>query len=187
MAYSKIQWLNFALRQLVELGPESLKIASLCQALNVTKGSFYHHFNNRQDFMEALMEYWYKKMTLEFINQANTVDAPLERLEKLDHVIADNNMEAEIHIRAWALNESFIIKHLEKVDAQRQLFLKQCYIELGMSNELATDIAMINYAKFLGLLQLHPKPNITTMLRVSEIASRIFRKDLTYVENTDLI
>ncbi len=61
------QWLKFALKQLVKHGPNQLTIAKLCDAKGVTKGSFYHHFNNRQQFIESLMEYWYQQMTVNFI------------------------------------------------------------------------------------------------------------------------
>lgn len=171
---TKRHWLEFALKQLVQKGPDSLKIMPLCEARGVTKGSFYHHFKNRQDFIEQLMEHWFQTLTMAFIEQANTEDGPLQRLEKLDQVIADNNIEAEMHIRAWALKEPGISDYLARVDHQRQDYLKQCYLELGVDRELAQDIAMISYAQFLGLLQIHPTPSLKTMLRLSGLVSSTF-------------
>ena len=171
---TKQHWLEFALKQLIRKGPDSLKIMPLCEARGVTKGSFYHHFKNRQDFIEQLMEHWYQTLTIAFIEQANMAEGPLQRLEKLDQVIAANNIEAEMHIRAWALKEPGISGYLAKVDNQRQNYLEQCYIELGVEPQLAKDIAMVSYAQFLGLLQIHPTPDLETMLRLSGLVSSAF-------------
>jgi AcrR family transcriptional regulator len=171
---SQLDWLEFALKVLIKKGPESLKIIPLCELKGVTKGSFYHHFNNRNAFIDALMTHWYEKMTLDFIKQANTEDSPLERLNKLDQVIAGQNIEAEMHIRAWALKEPSISGHLEKIDQQRQGYLAQCYAELGLPKEEAEDIALMAYANFLGMQQIHPRPSIETVLRVTAMASQAF-------------
>lgn len=171
---SQLDWLEFALAILIKKGPDSLKITPLCELKGVTKGSFYHHFKNRAEFINTLMLHWYQKMTLDFIAQANTQESPLERLQKLDQVIASHNIEAEIHIRAWALKEQSIAEHLEKINQQRQDYLAGCYIELGMEEAQAKDIALIAYANFLGIQQIQPKLAIDTVLRLSALASKAF-------------
>jgi len=171
---SQLDWLEFALDVLTKKGPDSLKIIPLCDLKGVTKGSFYHHFKNRTDFIDTLMEHWFQKMTLDFINQANTESTPLERLQKLDQVIASNSVGTEMHIRAWALKEASIATHLAKIDQQRQDYLAQCYTELGLAEGEAQDIALIAYANFLGMQQIYPRPSIETILRVTALASSTF-------------
>ncbi len=136
---SQIDWLEFALEVLVTKGPDSLKIIPLCELKGVTKGSFYHHFQNRDKFIDALMEHWYQKMTLDFIAQANTQESALDRLNKLDQVIASHNILAEMHIRAWALKDKSIAQHLGKIDQQRQDYLANCYLELGVEEKSAKE------------------------------------------------
>lgn len=172
-------WLAFSLTVLVNKGPDSLKIDPLCRLKGVSKGSFYHHFQNRAAFIDQLMDYWFEKMTMDFIAQANEQASPIERLERLDQVIAGSNIEAELHIRAWALKEPSISGHLAKIDAQRQQYLASCYIELGMDVVQANDVSMLAYASFLGLQQIHPKPSIDTILRISALGSTTFLKDLS--------
>ncbi len=171
---SKNDWLTFALKVLIDKGPDQLKIMKLCELKKVSKGSFYHHFSDRADFIEQLMRYWYEKMTLDFINKANTESSPLARLEKLDQVISSHNIEAELHIRAWALKEPKIALHLAQIDQQRQGYLSDCYIELGMEKIQAQDIALMAYANFLGMQQVYPKPSITTVLRISALGAKTF-------------
>jgi AcrR family transcriptional regulator len=171
---SQIDWLEFALEILVMKGPDSLKIIPLCELKGVTKGSFYHHFQNRRKFIDALMEHWYQKMTLDFIAQANTQESALDRLNKLDQVIASHNIIAEMHIRAWALKDKSIAQHLEKIDQQRQDYLANCYLELGVEEKTTKDIALVAYANFLGMQQIHPTPTLETVLRVTAMASKAF-------------
>lgn len=171
---SQIDWLEFALEVLVTKGPDSLKIIPLCELKGVTKGSFYHHFQNRDKFIDALMEHWYQKMTLDFIAQANTQESALDRLNKLDQVIASHNILAEMHIRAWALKDKSIAQHLGKIDQQRQDYLANCYLELGVEEKSAKDIALVAYANFLGMQQIHPTPTLETVLRVTAMASKAF-------------
>jgi hypothetical protein len=124
------------------------------------------------------MEFWYHKMTLDFIAQANTEATPIERLEKLDQVIAQNHIGSETHIRAWALKEPMIIEYLAKIDGKRQQYLADCYTEMGLDSALAKDIALMAYANFLGMQQIHPAPSIETVLRVTALGSKAFLEKL---------
>lgn len=173
---AKDDWLLFALKILMEHGPEQIKIGPLCERKGVTKGSFYHHFKNRAVFVDELMQYWYNTMTLGFIEQANTQASPMERLEKLDEVIAQQHIGAETHIRAWALNEPAITAYLLKIDNKRQHYLASCYSGLGVPDALAKDLALMVYANFLGMQHIYPPPDMTTILRISALGIQPFLK-----------
>jgi AcrR family transcriptional regulator len=60
---SKEDWLKTALTALSRQGEEAIRIDKLYKVLNVSKGSFYHHFKNIDDFIVHLMKYWEKGMT----------------------------------------------------------------------------------------------------------------------------
>lgn len=173
---AKQDWLDFALKVLIKHGPERLKIQPLCDAKGVSKGSFYHHFASRADFIDQLMEYWYQSMTVSFIEQSNTQSSPMERLIKLDKVIANHNIDAELHIRAWALKTPSIRPHLEKIDHQRKAYLAECYEGLGLDKQMASDYALMAYANFLGMQQVQPKPDTEEVLRVVALGMSLLLK-----------
>ncbi len=181
---SKNDWLDFALTVLINKGPEQLKIMSLCELKKVSKGSFYHHFTNRADFITQLMDFWYETTTLDFIAKANTESSPLARLEKLDQVISSHNIEAELHIRAWALKEPKIASHLVKIDNQRQAYLMACYIEIGIEKMQAQDMALMAYANFLGMQQVYPRPSMSTVLRISALGAKTFMNITTEIKGS---
>ena len=50
-------WVREGLTVLAEMGPDGLTIDELCRRLNLTKGSFYHHYANRSMYIKALLEF----------------------------------------------------------------------------------------------------------------------------------
>ena len=56
---SREDFINAALELLAETGSvKALTIDALCEALQVSKGSFYWHFKNRQALISALVDAW---------------------------------------------------------------------------------------------------------------------------------
>jgi AcrR family transcriptional regulator len=51
-------WLDAALDLMVDSGIEGVKIHRLCERLGVTKGSFYWHFTDLDDFLGQLARRW---------------------------------------------------------------------------------------------------------------------------------
>src|SRR5260370_40582261 len=78
---TKRKWLKEGLDLLEETGAEALTIEALTSRLDVTKGSFYHHFNNYQDFKESLLVFWEEEGTLQIIQVAEKEASPRTRLE----------------------------------------------------------------------------------------------------------
>ena len=56
-----------ALAVLDEFGSDALTIAVLCDRLDVTKGSFYHHFGGMPGFITQLLEYWEREHSVRLI------------------------------------------------------------------------------------------------------------------------
>lgn len=57
------EWLAKALEVLARKGVAGMRIDALSKALGVTKGSFYWHFKNRDDFTKNLLDYWMSAFT----------------------------------------------------------------------------------------------------------------------------
>ena len=63
-ALSPEHWFAAAQDILVAEGVEAIRIDRLCQALDVTKGSFYWHFASRAVFLGAFLNHWRESTTL---------------------------------------------------------------------------------------------------------------------------
>ncbi len=59
----RFDWLQRALTVFVSEGIDAVRITRLADDLGVTRGSFYWHFENREDLIDALVSYWKDKNT----------------------------------------------------------------------------------------------------------------------------
>ena len=69
-------WIHGALVLLSTTGVEGVKIVHLAKSLGVTSGSFYWHFKNRSELLDALLDYWEKEMTNAVNEAAVDFDGP---------------------------------------------------------------------------------------------------------------
>src|SRR5215204_5612797 len=51
-------WIDQGLRALAAGGPDAVRVESLAQALGVTKGGFYWHFDGRPALLEEMLDTW---------------------------------------------------------------------------------------------------------------------------------
>ena len=58
IAHGVLHWLVLGLAQLSAHGPDGLRIEPLCAAAARTRGSFYHHFQDHDAFIAALLDHW---------------------------------------------------------------------------------------------------------------------------------
>src|SRR3546814_13384963 len=83
-----------AKRMLVEEGIAGLKVDRLANRLGVTRGGFYHHFKDRDEFFDQVIQYWEAKC--QFLpnepppskpaDAAGWLDRPVERLIEADEI-----------------------------------------------------------------------------------------------------
>jgi AcrR family transcriptional regulator len=64
-------WIEAARRVLVATGIDDVKVDRLSRQLKVTRGSFYWHFKNRKDLLDALLDGW-KQQNLNEIAQVRS-------------------------------------------------------------------------------------------------------------------
>ena len=55
-------WLNAGQSLFIKDGRKSLAISALCKKLDVTKGSFYHHFKSMDGYRVELEKFMKKKV-----------------------------------------------------------------------------------------------------------------------------
>ena len=54
----RTSWVEEGLRALGVGGPDAVRIETLAQALGVTKGGFYWHFDDRRALLEEMLDTW---------------------------------------------------------------------------------------------------------------------------------
>lgn len=137
--YNLDEWLEAALEALASKGPEILSIQKLCDHLDLSRGSFYWHFKNREDFISKLVHFWDQRMTTA-IAEALKVH-PGDSSEKLmflgELVIRTNAARYDIAIRAWSALNPVAAAAVKRTDKTRYDVIEALFAEMGFSgNEL---------------------------------------------------
>lgn len=144
-------WIKAAMSQLALGGIEGVRVEVLARYLNVTKGSFYAHFKDRDDLHEAMLGYWRTRATLALIDRTNQIGAsPGQRLEHLIHLVIETKSrwgdDAELAIRLWAKRDLRAERTLAEVDEMRVVYIATLLLEAGLDQDDARARALLIYA-----------------------------------------
>ena len=174
---TRIHWLDEGLEVLARAGIPGLRIDHLARALQVTKGSFYHHFVDLADYRRALLAYFEDRCTTRYIdaNAALTTLAPVDHLLALaDAVLADeaSYRGLELQIRCWAAQDDDAHDTLARVDSRRLAYLNALAGNLIGDTERAADLAVTIYYLLIGSEHAVPAGSRAQLRRLWEQALR---------------
>jgi len=136
---SRDDWLKAAF-DMCEGSIERIKVAPLAKQIGVTTGSFYWHFRNRGELLDALLAYW-EKETTDSIIQFYTHDEsePLERIYNLLELTHVNEFGSyELAVRLWAQTDDKVRDVYARTVAKRLDFAADLFRDAGFSDEQAT-------------------------------------------------
>lgn len=132
---ARTDWLNAAIEVLSDGGIAAVSIVQLANVLGVTRGSFYHHFTDREDLLRAILDYWEERWTVDIREQVNSQQLPpADMLRALVRSIRDNRAaDHDAPFRAWALHDPLAHAVLEKVDAFRLNYIRSLFKAAGFT------------------------------------------------------
>jgi len=79
-SHTRDTWIDAAFGQFNRAGLASIKVESLSRDLYASKGSFYWHFDNRSDLIDAVMAKWESRETDQIIELTKEEGDPFERV-----------------------------------------------------------------------------------------------------------
>jgi AcrR family transcriptional regulator len=157
------RWLSAGLQVLAEEGPEGLKIMPIAQQLGVTKGSFYWHYRNLEDYQSALLEEWEQRHTRQVIHHVE--DKGGEAVDKLRNLVSISfSADARLAqaIRRWAITNPQAREAQARVDHDRLAYLVSLLRPLGWPQAKAEFLARWLYGALIGYFSLQG-PAVGTM------------------------
>jgi AcrR family transcriptional regulator len=154
---AKLTWLKEGYAVLAEAGPDKLTIDELCGRLKLTKGSFYHHFKNRKDYILSLLQFWEQDMTLQLIELSQSEESSRGKLDRLTELVTNlSESSLEVNIRAWASHDELVWSYQQRVDTSRMNYVKELCANV-YKNSIDSDLlAKIYYTLFIGSQHLFP-------------------------------
>jgi AcrR family transcriptional regulator len=168
--FSKSDWLDLGLKRLAKAGPDALRIDVLCIKAKRSKGSFYHHFAGRDDFVQALMAHWEQALTHAIIEETEKSKTAAAKLKTLAHIISGTDMTAERALRRWAGTEKIVAEAIAKVDKRRIDYVAKL---IGQAKKIppqtARDLAVMNYASLVGFQMMFQNVSAARYRRIDKI------------------
>lgn len=146
-------WLQAGLEALADHGPLALKAEHLARAMGTTKGSFYWHFKDLDDYQRRLAQHW-ARIARHAVISARTADLkPAEKLQSLAglfHVAPETGGGARLEpaIRAWARSDATVSDVVAEIDRARLGHIADVLRGLGLSNP---DFPRLVYGAYVGM------------------------------------
>jgi len=127
---TKADWLRVARLALLHQGRDGVRVEALARSLGVTKGSFYWHFRDRRELMEALLREWEEETTLltdalQKTDPRHALEGVVERLAITTRTSELGESPSDAAIFAWAALDPKVAKRANAAERERmKLFRK---------------------------------------------------------------
>jgi AcrR family transcriptional regulator len=142
-----------ALDVLATRGHGALKISSLCTAIGVTTGSFYHYFGSWDGFVEELLADWEQEKTQRIFALAAAEPDRVARVRKIKKLALTLPHEAETAIRAWGHTNPIVARVQRRVDQERLDAVRSVVLGVVPNRREAEQLAVMGISLLVGLQQ----------------------------------
>ena len=130
-------WIEAATAVLVDQGIDHVRVDVLAGQLQVTRGSFYWHFRDREDLLRRVLQAWRELSTVQLTKRlAGSRGDPREQLSDVISLpfrgrSAVRAARIELAIRAWARRDPMAQEAVDEGDAARIGYHTQIFQALG--------------------------------------------------------
>jgi len=185
----RFDWLLKALEIFVEEGIDSIRITRLANELGVTRGSFYWHFQNREDLIDSLVSFWKDKNTAAIADSVAQASNLADGIFRFFEICIDDSQfdpRLDLALREWARRSTEIRTLLDSEDATRIEALRQFYLRFDYPMPQALIRARVLYYSQIGFYALGTRESLETRLGYTEAYFEAFTgRQLSAHENAD--
>jgi len=143
-------WAQAALDLIAEQGVAAVAVEPLARRLGVTKGSFYWHFRDRSELLQALLDRWAHERTGEVLTLAlGTTSDPRERLRRI-LVLGREVAPLDRAMRLWAQHDPSAAEAVRHADRTLLSHLAGCLAALGFPEADARRRALLMLRTWVG-------------------------------------
>ena len=125
------KWIQEGLKALATGGPDAVRIEPLAQALGVTRGGFYWHFEDRGALLEEMLDTWERVTSEEVAERLEREGGDArERLRRLFALTSPRVVMTDLAVRDWARRDPAVAERLRRIDNRRMEFLRSLFGEI---------------------------------------------------------
>ena len=122
----RTSWVDAGLAALAAGGPDAVRIEPLAQALGVTRGGFYWHFQGRDAFLGELLDTWERRSTDEVLERVESEGGDARDKVRRAGMLTFSRelLPIDLAIRDWARRDRTVAQRLRRVDNRRMEYLR---------------------------------------------------------------
>ena len=146
------KWLEAAVTTLIAEGIEAVKIDRLARQLRITRGSFYHHYQDHGDLLRAVLDHYVRANFENFVAMLPHLQGTAkEKLGTLWEATASKEYrDYDWAVRMWGMRDAPVAEVLAGIDIKRMDVLIGLFMELGFDQDGAWIRAALAYHGSLG-------------------------------------
>lgn len=176
-------WVNAGRKVLINKGINAVTVDALASELGLTRGSFYHHFKNREELSTEMLDHWVLKQTVEIRDDVAVLGLDgYQTLQALGNLIRyRGGADYDVAVRAWSHNDPKAMAAVRKTDKIRLEFITKQFRQLGFESiELENRSRLFLYFGMAEpMFTKHPDKKTTVLLdkaRLNLLTSRADEK-----------
>jgi AcrR family transcriptional regulator len=149
----RTSWIEEGLRALAAGGPDAVRIEVLAKTLNVTKGGFYWHFDDRRELLEEMLDTWERVGVDEVIERVEGARGDARtKLRRLSAIAgsSDEPLRIDLAVRDWARRDKGVAQRLRRVDNRRMDYLRSLFGSFCPDQDEAEARCMVFYSLWIG-------------------------------------
>lgn len=146
-------WIEEGLRALAAGGPDAIRIEPLAQALGVTRGGFYWHFDDRRALLEEILDAWERMSVDEVIERVESGSGDARaKLRRLSGLAASSGepLRIDLAVRDWARREQTVAERLRRVDNRRMDYMRSLFGAICSDEDDVETRCMVFYSLWIG-------------------------------------
>jgi AcrR family transcriptional regulator len=146
-------WIEEGLRALAAGGLDAVRIEPLAQALGVTRGGFYWHFDDRRALLEEILDTWERVSVDEVIERVESEGGDTRaKLRRLSAVAAssDEPLRIDLAVRDWARREHTVADRLRRVDDRRMQYMRSLFAGFCADEDEVEARCMVLFSLWIG-------------------------------------
>jgi AcrR family transcriptional regulator len=174
-------WIEAGLDVLAEHGIDAVRVEPICRRLGVTKGSFYHHFQDRPALLSEMLQRWRRRATLEVIERieqiAGTPEEKLKQLIMMPHSgrTPGRGARVDFAIRLWSRNDPQVAIVIDEVDEARMAYIAGLLRDAALPSSEIEARSTVIYAFMLGEAMIAPTQLASATSRTAILISAVLR------------
>lgn len=145
-------WIRAAFARLASEGIEAVRVELLARDLGVSKGSFYWHFQDREELLGRMFDRW-EKEEIDWLDETVITPKAAARWARFVHHCTDQQLaRRESAMRTWARRDERVAARIAAIEKKRTAHIASVLRAIGFAPAPAESWAEITLLVYLGWL-----------------------------------